>query len=69
MAIETSTAGVRQTDRDARGLFEALNASPIRRDVKISRATHLMHLVSSRYAPYREVESFLLAGDVARAVD
>ena len=28
------------TDRDARRLFDALSASPIRRDVKISRGTH-----------------------------
>jgi pimeloyl-ACP methyl ester carboxylesterase len=55
------------TDRDARRLFDALVGSPIRRDVKISRATHLMHLEASRYALYRETEAFLLAGDVAPA--
>jgi hypothetical protein len=32
------------TDDDARWMFDALRASPMRRDVKISRATHLMHL-------------------------
>jgi heme-degrading monooxygenase HmoA/pimeloyl-ACP methyl ester carboxylesterase len=32
------------TDRDARWLFDAVSVSPIRRDVKISRGTHLMHL-------------------------
>lgn len=57
------------TDRDARWLFDALSASPIRRDVKISRATHLMHLETSRFALYREAETFLPAGDVAPAID
>jgi pimeloyl-ACP methyl ester carboxylesterase len=53
------------TDQDARWLFDALAASPIRRDVKISRATHLMHLEASRYALYREAEVFLSTGDTA----
>ena len=53
------------TDREARRLFDALVASPIRRDVKISRATHLMHLEASRYALYREAEAFLSACDTA----
>src|SRR6202042_3267329 len=30
-------------DADAGRLFDALSASPLRRDVKIGRATHLMH--------------------------
>jgi pimeloyl-ACP methyl ester carboxylesterase len=55
------------TDRDARSLFDALVGSAIRRDIKISRATHLMHLEASRYALYRETEAFLLAGDLAPA--
>jgi hypothetical protein len=57
------------TDADARWLFDALAASPIRRDVKSSRATHLMHLERGRYALYRETEAFLLAGDTAPAGD
>jgi pimeloyl-ACP methyl ester carboxylesterase len=57
------------TDEDARWLFDALRALPVRRDVKIGRATHLMHLEASRYALYREAEAFLLAGDIAPAVD
>jgi len=57
------------TDRDARWLFDALNASPMRRDVKIGRATHLMHLETNRYALYRETEAFLLARDMAPAID
>jgi pimeloyl-ACP methyl ester carboxylesterase len=31
-------------DEDARWLFDAFQAAPIKRDVKISRGTHLMHL-------------------------
>ena len=53
------------TDDDARWLFGALRASLRRRDLKIARATHLMHLEASRYALYRETEAFLLARDVA----
>lgn len=55
------------TDVDARWLFDALVASPMRRDVRISRATHLIHLETSRYALYRETEAFLLAGDTVPA--
>ena len=51
------------TDADARWLFDALRASPLRRDVKIARATHLMHLEENRYALYRETETFLQGGD------
>ena len=36
------------TDADARWLFDALSASPVRRDIKIGRATHLMHLEENR---------------------
>ena len=53
------------TDDDARWLFDALKASPLRRDVKISRATHLMHLEENRYALYREAETFLSGADAA----
>lgn len=52
------------TDEDAGGLFDALTAAPLRRDVKISQGTHLMHLESSRYALYRESATFLLAADI-----
>jgi hypothetical protein len=44
---------------DARWLFDALKASPIRRDVKIARTTHLMHLEQNCYALYREAQTFL----------
>ena len=53
------------TDDDARWLFDALKASPVRRDVKISRATHLMHLEENRYALYREADTFLNGADAA----
>lgn len=46
-------------DADARWLFDTLTACPVRRDVKISRATHLMHLEENRHALYRETEAFL----------
>ena len=47
------------TDADARWLFDALSNSTVKSDVKISRATHLMHLEESRYALYRETQTFL----------
>jgi pimeloyl-ACP methyl ester carboxylesterase len=50
-------------DADAGWLFSALSSAPVKRDIKISRGTHLMHLESSRYALYREAETFLLARD------
>jgi pimeloyl-ACP methyl ester carboxylesterase len=46
-------------DEDARWLFDAFTTSPIKRDIKISRATHLMHLEAMRYALYRESIAFL----------
>jgi len=52
------------TDADARWLFDALPPSPLRRDVKIARATHLMHLEENRYALYREAETFLRGDDM-----
>ena len=45
-------------DADARWLFDTLS-SPLKRDVKIGRATHLMHLEENRFALYREAEGFL----------
>lgn len=47
------------TDRDARWLFDAFSRSPIRRDIKIGRATHLMHLEANRHALHRESITFL----------
>jgi pimeloyl-ACP methyl ester carboxylesterase len=53
------------TDQDAAWLFNAFTVAPIKRDIKISRATHLMHLEASRYALYRESETFLTGNDLA----
>jgi pimeloyl-ACP methyl ester carboxylesterase len=52
------------TDVDARWLMESFANAPLRRDIKIGRATHLMHLESGRFALYRETETFLAGGDV-----
>jgi pimeloyl-ACP methyl ester carboxylesterase len=51
------------TDEDAGWLFAALRSSPIRRDIKIGRATHLMHLEESRRVLYREAQTFLIGDD------
>jgi hypothetical protein len=51
------------TDADAHWLFNAFTASRLRRDIKIGRATHLMHLETMRYALYRESIAFLGGGD------
>ena len=56
-------------DADAAWLFAAFTASPIRRDVKISRATHLMHLEAGRHALYRDTQNFLAGGDVPACVN
>lgn len=50
-------------DADAKTLFDGFRNAPQRRDVKISRATHLMHLEENRYALYREAQAFLEGGD------
>ena len=44
-------------------MFNAFTASPIKRDIKISRGTHLMHLETMRCALYRESIAFLMADD------
>jgi pimeloyl-ACP methyl ester carboxylesterase len=51
------------TDEDAKWLFDSLTASPLRQDIKISRATHLMHLEENRGALYREANTFLHVAD------
>jgi len=51
------------TDEDAHWLYNALTNVPLKRDVLISRATHVMHLEKSRYQVYREVQVFLEGGD------
>ena len=52
-------------DEDARWLFDAFTASPVKRDIKLSRGTHLMHLEEMRYALYRESIGFLMGDDQA----
>jgi pimeloyl-ACP methyl ester carboxylesterase len=46
-------------DADAHWLFDALKGSPEKRDIKISRGTHLMHLETMRGALHRESIAFL----------
>jgi pimeloyl-ACP methyl ester carboxylesterase len=46
------------TDADSAWLLSGLRAG---QDVKIPRATHLMHLEENRYALYHETETFLTA--------
>jgi pimeloyl-ACP methyl ester carboxylesterase len=47
------------TDADARWLFDAFTRSPDKRDVKIGRGTHLLHLEVNRIALWRESIAFL----------
>jgi pimeloyl-ACP methyl ester carboxylesterase len=46
-------------DEDARWLFDAFARSPDKRDIKIGRGTHLMHLEAMRGALWRESLAFL----------
>jgi Protoglobin len=48
------------TDADARWLFDRLARAPERRDVKIDRGTHLMHLEEMRTALWQESIAFLI---------
>jgi pimeloyl-ACP methyl ester carboxylesterase len=54
-------------DADARWLFDALSHAPIKRDIKISRATHLMHLEAMRSALWHESINFLRADEITPA--
>jgi hypothetical protein len=47
-------------DEDAHWLFNAFTQSPDKRDIKIGRGTHLMHLERMRTALWRESVNFLL---------
>ncbi|MBE7200675.1 MAG: alpha/beta fold hydrolase [Parafilimonas terrae] len=47
------------TDADARWLLDAFSGSPDRRDVKIGRGTHLMHLEAGRRALWQVSAAFL----------
>jgi pimeloyl-ACP methyl ester carboxylesterase len=53
------------TDADAKWLFDAFSHSSNKRDVKIARGTHLMHLEVMRPALWRESAAFLWGDDVA----
>jgi pimeloyl-ACP methyl ester carboxylesterase len=52
-------------DDDARWLFNAFTRAPVKRDIKIGRGTHLMHLEAMRLALWRESIGFLQGCDVA----
>ena len=52
-------------DDDARGLFDAFSQVPVKRDIKIGRGTHLMHLETMRLALWQESINFLCGQDVA----
>jgi len=53
-------------DDDARWLFNAFAQAPVKRDIKIGRGTHLMHLETMRPALWRESIDFLRGDDVAQ---
>jgi pimeloyl-ACP methyl ester carboxylesterase len=52
-------------DDDARWLFDAFTQSAVKRDIKIGRGTHLMHLEAMRLTLWRESVDFLRGDDVA----
>jgi Lysophospholipase len=54
-------------DDDAKWLFDAFTQAPEKRDIKIGRGTHLMHLEAMRSALWQESINFLLGGDVSPA--
>ncbi|MGX1785363.1 alpha/beta hydrolase [Bosea sp. NPDC055332] len=68
-AVRAPTAIIRgewdslTTDADARWLFEAFTVSPLKRDIKLSRGTHLMHLEMMRFALWQESVTFLAGAD------
>ena len=53
------------TNNDAHWLYARLRNAPIKRDVIISRGTHVMHLEASRFQLYREVQTFVEGKDEA----
>jgi pimeloyl-ACP methyl ester carboxylesterase len=50
-------------NEDAHWLYGSLRNAPIKRDITISRGTHVMHLEASRFQLYREVQTFLEGND------
>jgi pimeloyl-ACP methyl ester carboxylesterase len=69
--IKVSTLIVRgewdsySNDADAKWLFDSLKQAPVKRDVKIARATHFMHFEENRFDLYEETRAFL-GGEKAR---
>jgi pimeloyl-ACP methyl ester carboxylesterase len=55
------------TNEDAHWLYEKLRNAPIKRDIVISRGTHVMHLEASRFQLYREVQTFVEGNDLEQA--
>jgi pimeloyl-ACP methyl ester carboxylesterase len=55
-------------DDDTRWLFDALAGSTIKRDIKIGRGRHLMHLEARRLALWQECIGFLRGDDAAPAI-
>jgi pimeloyl-ACP methyl ester carboxylesterase len=55
-------------DDDARWLFDAFTGSQHKRDIKIGRGTHLMHLERMRLALWQESIGFLRGEDAAPAI-
>jgi pimeloyl-ACP methyl ester carboxylesterase len=53
------------TDADAKWLFGSLKQAPVKRDVKIARATHFMLFEENRFDLYAETRLFL-AGEKGR---
>jgi pimeloyl-ACP methyl ester carboxylesterase len=51
------------TNADASRLYRSLRNTPIKRDVVVSRGTHVMHLEESRFQLYSEVQAFLEGKD------
>lgn len=47
------------TDADAQWLMNGLTNAPVKRDVKLPRGTHVMHLESNRLALFAAVEKFI----------
>lgn len=56
-------------DADALWLWDALEVVSLKRDVKISKGTHLLHIEEGRYALYRETLAFLGEADSPPVVD
>jgi len=53
-------------NEDAHWLNENLRNAPLKRDVVISRGTHVMHLEENRYQLYKEAQTFLEGRDTVQ---